>query len=47
MGDADFDVVDEIKLSVDNDIPIIVVSGSVLCDKLIKVSNGDHGEVDG
>ena len=47
MGDADFDVIEEIKLSVENEIPIIVVSGSVLCDKLIKVSNGDQGEVDG
>jgi len=47
MGDADFDVIDEIKLSVENGIPIIVVSGSALCDKLIKVSNGDQGEVDG
>ena len=47
MGDADFDVMDEIRLSVENEIPIIVVSGSSLCDKLIKASNGDQGEVDG
>lgn len=47
MGDADFDVVDEIKMSVENDIPVIVVSGSPLCDRLIKVSNGDQNDVDG
>ncbi len=47
MGDADFDLVDEIKLCVDHQIPIIVVSGSALCDKLIKVSSGDEGHVDG
>ena len=41
MGDAEFDLIDEIKLCVENEIPIIVVSGSSLCDKLIKVSNGD------
>jgi hypothetical protein len=32
MGDSTFDVVDEIKLCVENEIPLIIVPGSAICD---------------
>lgn len=41
MADAIFDVVDEIRICVENQIPIIVVPGSSLCDNIIKLSSGD------
>ena len=41
MADASFDVTDELRLCVENEIPIIVVPGSPICDSLIKLSSGD------
>lgn len=41
MADAIFDVTDELRICVDNEIPIIVVPGSSVCDTLIKLSSGD------
>jgi predicted secreted protein len=41
VADAIFDVVDELKACVDNEIPIIVVPGSIVCDNMIKLSSGD------
>lgn len=44
IADAPFSIVDEVKLCVDNEIPIIVVPGSPICDDLIK-SEGGKGEL--
>ena len=41
MADAPFDITDELRLCVENQIPIIVVPGSPVCDSLIKLSSGD------
>lgn len=41
MADSIFDVVDELRICVENQIPIIVVPGSSLCDNIIKLSSGD------
>ena len=41
MADAPFDITDELRLCVENEIPIIVVPGSAVCDSLIKLSSGD------
>lgn len=41
MGDSTFDIVDEIKLCVENEIPLIVVPGSPVCDEIIRCSEGD------
>lgn len=40
IADASFDIVDEIKVCVENEIPMIVVPGSSICDQLIKSSEG-------
>jgi hypothetical protein len=41
VADAIFDIVDEVRLCVENEIPIIVVPGAGICDELIKISSGD------
>lgn len=41
MADAIFDVIEEIKICMENEIPIIVVPGSPISDALIKLSSGD------
>jgi len=48
MADAIFDVIEEVKLCMENEIPIIVVPGSSVSDALIKLSSGDDdGSVPG
>lgn len=44
MGDSTFDIMDEIKLCVENEIPMIVVPGSPICDDIIKCSEGNGGK---
>ena len=41
MADAIFEVTEELRICVENEIPIIVVPGSPVCDSLIKLSSGD------
>ena len=41
VADAVFDVLDEVRLCVESEIPIIVVPGSGVSDELIKMSSGD------
>ena len=40
IADASFDIIDEVKACVENEIPMIVVPGSPICDSLIKSSEG-------
>lgn len=47
VADATFDIVDEVRLCVENEIPIIVVPGSPICDELIKLSSGDDDGTSG
>ena len=44
MGDSTFDIMDEIKLCVENEIPMIVVPGSPICDDIIKCSEENRGK---
>ncbi len=43
LGDSTFDIYDEVKLCVENEIPIIVVPGSPICDDLVASATGEGG----
>lgn len=46
IADASYDITEEVKLCVENEIPLIVVPGSAVCDELIKSSEtGGKGEL--
>lgn len=47
VADATFDIADEVRICVENEIPIIVVPGSSICDELIKLSSGDDDGTSG